>query len=217
MVSNRSEKRDLTVARFILGCSLALIAGLLIVAPAYAHHPTGGQVSSTFIEGFLSGLGHPIIGFDHLLFVIAAGLLAATVAQGYLIPIAFILTALLGTGLHLLEWDLPMPEVMISASVLGFGFLLVMLQKPNVGIITTLAAIAGLFHGYAYGEAIIGATMLPTIAYLLGFTLIQLGIALTAYKVAHLVSKGHLSQTRLLRFAGFTILGAGLIFLTNSF
>jgi urease accessory protein len=217
MVSNRSEKRGLPVAQLILGCSLTLIAVLLITAPAYAHHPTGGQVSSTFIEGFLSGLGHPVIGFDHLLFVVAAGLLAATVAQGYLIPIAFVLTALFGTGFHLLEWDLPMPEVMISASVLGFGFLLAMVQKPNVGIITALAAIAGLFHGYAYGEDIIGATMVPTIAYLLGFTLIQLGIALAAYKAAHLVIKSHLGQTISLRFAGFTILGAGLVFLTSSF
>ena len=29
------------------------------------------------LHGLLSGIGHPIIGFDHLAFVIAVGLIAA--------------------------------------------------------------------------------------------------------------------------------------------
>ena len=36
-----------------------------------------------------------------------------------------------------------------------------------------LFAVAGLFHGYAYGEAIVGAETAPLAAYFLGFALIQ--------------------------------------------
>jgi urease accessory protein len=215
-----SMQWDLRSLKGVIGGLLVLTVapmGALIAVPALAHHPTGNQVSSTFLEGFLSGMGHPVIGFDHLLFVIAAGLLAAIVSHGYIIPIAFVLTALVGTGLHLLGWDLPIPEVMISASVLGFGFLLAMTRKPKVEVMALLGAIAGLFHGYAYGEAIIGATMMPLLAYLLGFTLIQLGIAFTAYKAARLITKRSLNPAHSLRFAGCTILGAGLVFLTHSF
>ena len=198
-----------------VGVSLAIITCLIMAAPAYAHHPMGAQVSRNFLEGFLSGLGHPMIGLDHLLFAIATGLLAATVARGYWIPIAFVLTALLGTGLHLLGLDLPILEIAIAVSVLGVGILLAMTRKPRIDVMAILAAIAGLFHGYAYGEAIIGATRVPLFAYLLGFTLIQLAIALAAYKAAQIVQKSF-DQASSLRLAGCTILGAGMVFLTNS-
>ena len=53
-------------------------ASILIPAfPVLAHHPNGGETPSNFIQGFLSGLGHPVIGIDHLVFVVAIGLLAA--------------------------------------------------------------------------------------------------------------------------------------------
>jgi urease accessory protein len=40
--------------------------------------------------------------------------------------------------------------------------------------------LAGLFHGMAYAEAVIGAEMGPIVAYLLGFSLIQAAIAIGA-------------------------------------
>jgi len=43
--------------------------------------------------------------------------------------------------------------------------MLVMPNKPNWLVLTVLGAIAGLFHGYAYGESIIGAGMTPLFAY----------------------------------------------------
>ena len=46
-------------------------------APALAHHPLGGMPMETFTHGVLSGIGHPLLGFDHLFFVIAMGVAAA--------------------------------------------------------------------------------------------------------------------------------------------
>ena len=55
---------------------------------ALAHHPLGGKIPSNFIEGFLFGVGHPVIGLAHLIFVIASGLLAAAVGRTLVVPIA---------------------------------------------------------------------------------------------------------------------------------
>src|SRR5215510_12231222 len=47
-------------------CRTALVAALsLFATSAFAHHVMGGKTPSTFVEGLLSGVGHPVIGPDH--------------------------------------------------------------------------------------------------------------------------------------------------------
>ena len=131
-----------------------------------------------------------------------------------MIPIAFVLASLVGTGIHLLNLNLPAPEFFISASVLLFGVLLAMKNRPSANIVIGLGALAGLFHGYAYGEAIVGAEMSPLFAYLLGFATMQMLIAFGAYWVAKRL--GNSQQGALnLRFAGFTLAGVGAAFLSG--
>lgn len=188
---------------------------LLLATPASAHHAMDGQVPTNFGQGFLSGLAHPVIGIDHLVFVIAAGLLAVTKRRGIWIPIAFVLAALLGTALHLQGVNLPATEFLIAASVLGFGILLALPQSPTLAVMMGLGAIAGIFHGYAYGEAIVGAPVNPLMAYLLGFTVMQLAIALGAAKVGQLAVKLVDRTPQSLRYAGFTICGLGAAFMVS--
>jgi urease accessory protein len=195
---------------------LVVTAGLLLAStPALAHHPFGGQAPTNAIQGFLSGLGHPVIGLDHLAFVITIGLLAAVMGRGLLIPVGFVLASLAGTGIHLMELNLPAPEFFISASVLLFGVLLALRQQPHTAIVCGLATLAGLFHGYAYGEAVVGADMTPLLAYLLGFASIQMGVAIAAYKVAQQVGGSREGNALNLRFAGFALAGVGAAFLSG--
>lgn len=199
-----------------LGGLGVVAAGLLLAAsPALAHHPSGGETPASAVAGFLAGLGHPVIGLDHLAFVIAAGLLAAVIGRGLSIPISFVLASLVGTGLHLMELTLPAPEFVISASVLLFGGLLAMRQPPQTGVVIVLAALAGIFHGYAYGEAVVGAEMGPVLAYLLGFASIQMAIALGAYWLAKRFGASEQAPSLSLRFAGFTLAGVGAAFLSG--
>jgi urease accessory protein len=200
------------------GLAIALGFSLLVVAsPASAHHPMGGGMPTNFFEGFLSGLAHPVIGVDHLAFIIAIGLVAALKPQGWLIPIAFVLSAMLGTGIHLLGVSLPVVELIVSVSILLFGILLAIKNSPNVLVMVALSSVAGLFHGYAYGEAIFGAQTTALVAYLCGFTVIQLVISGAAFFAGQKVLKGDFANLSTnLRSAGLVICGIGAAFLASN-
>lgn len=152
-----------------------------IVYPAVAHHAMGGRTPTSFWEGLLSGLAHPVIGLDHLAFVVAIGLLSARQVRGAWLPLFFVVAAMLGTGLHVMAVNLPLTEMAIAVSVIALGVLLALGQQLSFPLLAGLAALAGLFHGYAYGEAIVGAEMAPLVAYLAGFTVIQYAIAFLAF------------------------------------
>jgi urease accessory protein len=198
-------------------CSAITIALASIAPPTLAHHPMGGKVSATVFEGFMSGIAHPVIGVDHLTFIIAIGLLAATQKRGIWFPIAFVITAMMGTGLHLQGVFLPGSELFVAGSILVVGLLLTQEISLNTIAILGLSALAGLCHGYAYGEAIIGAETTPLVAYLIGFSLIQLLISITAFWLAKTMTIGSPNLApipmRQLRSAGLILCGAGTAFL----
>ena len=195
-----------------------LLESLLIKSSALAHHPNGSQIPSTFAQGFLSGLGHPVIGIDHLVFVVAISLLAALSDKlGMVIPLAFMATTAIGTGIHLQSFNLPVVEVIIAASVLLMGIFLARKSKTNLLLLTITSAIAGIFHGYAYGESIIGAETTTLGAYLFGFCLIQLVISAIAFYVGKsIVNRPFKSPRLVLRFVGFVLCGIGFTFLSNA-
>src|SRR5215471_8646958 len=80
---------------------------LLFASPAEAHHMTGGRVPATYFEGVMSGLAHPIIGLDHLLALVAIGILCAGLARGRLVAAIFALSGLIGTDIHLMRVTIP--------------------------------------------------------------------------------------------------------------
>jgi urease accessory protein len=196
-----------------------LTSGLLLTAtPALAHHAMDGKMPSNLFEGFLSGVAHPLIGPDHFAFIVSVGLLAAIKRQGILIPIAFVLSAMLGTGAHLAKLSVPGIELFVSGSILLFGILLVLKKSPNTFWVAGLSAIAGLFHGYAYGEAIFGAEMTPLLSYLAGFTCIQIVVSLSAFWIGKtiLLNQDTKQQSSAnFRSAGLVICGVGLAFFAS--
>lgn len=202
---------------FGLTASTLCTVGLLInAAPVLAHHPNGGSTPSNFIEGFMSGLGHPVIGIDHLVFVIAIGLLAAlSKKMGMIIPTAFVIATAIGTGIHLQSVDLPAPELIISASVLIMGIFLAQKNQANLILLAAVASLAGIFHGYAYGESIVGAESTALVAYLLGFCSIQFGMSAIAFYLGQKIVNQPNKTSLALRFAGFTISGIGFAFLSS--
>lgn len=153
------------------------IPALLVASPASAHHMMDGEMPQTFVQGLLSGLGHPVIGFDHLAFIIAVGLAAGLVGRSLVLPAAFVLATIAGVLVHMAAVDLPLAELVIALSVVIAGGLIVSEAELPAGAWAVLFAIAGLFHGYAYGESIVGAEPAPLYAYFVGFAVIQFAIA----------------------------------------
>ena len=211
--TDKELMNTLSNRRILSGVLFVSLASLTLAKPALAHHMSGSTVPKNTFEVILSGISHPVIGFDHLAFVIAAGLLAAVVKQGWRIPAAFVVATLAGTGLHLAEFDLPLTETVIAVSVLLFGVLAVMRDRLNPSVVMLLSVLAGVFHGYAYGEAVVGAKTTPLVAYLIGFAGVQGTIAYMTY----LLSKRAIDQNQStglisVRHAGFMVLGIGAAF-----
>jgi urease accessory protein len=160
--------------------NFALVA-LVLSQPALAHHPMGGATPANLTQGLLSGLGHPVIGIDHLLFIAAVGVTVFYFGQRVLMIAALLIGALLGALLHVQSPSLPYHDALVALSLIILGVLLVrrhaLLRHPMAAL---LFAASGMAHGYAYGEAIVGAETTPLLAYLSGFTMIQFAIALAA-------------------------------------
>jgi urease accessory protein len=186
---------------------LAVPALLLALAPASAHHAMGGGLPSTFGEGLLSGLGHPVIGPDHLAFLIAIGVAVGVGGLSLALPIVFVAASAIGVALHVSGMALPGAELIVAASVIAAGILIAHGRAVPLTAWAALFGVAGLAHGYAYGESIFGAEPTPLFAYLLGLVAIQsaltIGIALIARRLGNDVSA--LAP----RLAGAAIAGVG--------
>ncbi len=192
---------------------LATIA-VLIAAPAEAHHPLAGMPMETFAHGLLSGVGHPLLGFDHLFFVALVGIAAMYTRRKMLAPIAYI-GAMLGGCLITALWTaVPAIELMIALSLLVLGAML--LSGRRFGLYTVLLIFVGfgLFHGAAFGvslsaqEAGFGVQVL--VGYLLGLGATQYAIAIAAGWLCLILSKTSQTSSLQPRLAGAMVAGVGL-------
>jgi urease accessory protein len=191
---------------------IALWLALVAADPVFAHHAMGSQMPATFVQGLLSGLGHPIIGLDHLAALIAVGCLAATQARGLWLPLAFVVAMVLGAALHVRELTLPASEILAAFSVLVLGALLVSRWRLSVRIVLPLFVAGGLVHGYALAESIIGAEPTPLYAYFAGLVIVQSAIALGAMLAAREITNapGKVAAARLIG-AGIAGIGVALV------
>ena len=127
---------------------LALAATLgLAAAPALAH--TGGGAAS----GLAAGFAHPIGGLDHVLAMVAVGLLA--VQQGgralWLIPVAFLTMMAVGGGLGVAAVPVPLVEAGIVGSVILLGVVIAAGRRLPAALAMALVGLFAVFHGHAHG------------------------------------------------------------------
>lgn len=192
------------------------IAGFasLAATPALAHHPLGGLPMETLAHGLLSGVGHPILGFDHLFFVALMGVAAVFTGHKLLAPAAYIAAMLGGCALIYAGVTLPAVETVIVASLIVLGG--IVLSGRALGLTPALVLFAGfgLFHGAAFGGSIagqeggIGGAVL--LGYFAGLGLVQYAIALaagwTAERLLGITAPGAVNA----RLAGAMVAGVGV-------
>lgn len=193
--------------------SLAVLLTLAMSIPAQAHHVMGGKMPSSFAEGLLSGLGHPVIGLDHLAFIIAVGVAVGMAGLSLVIPVLFIAASAIGVAGHVSGISLPGSEALVALSVLVAGAIIAFGRSLQLAAWAALFAIGGLLHGYAFGESIYGAEPSPLVAYLIGLAAIQ---AVLATAVAWAVRRTG-AEPLGTRLAGATIAGIGIAILAGQF
>jgi urease accessory protein len=146
-----------------IGMIAAFAAALMLVPRTAAAH-VGGVAA-----GFLSGFGHPLSGWDHILAMIAVGLWGAQLGPPalWLLPVAFPMMMAVGGFLGLLGVPLPFVELGIALSAVVLGGLVAMQLRLKLSVALAIVAVFALFHGYAHGAELTPGT--SALAYSLGF------------------------------------------------
>lgn len=196
---------------------LSALAVMTIAGPAFAHHAMGGKPMTTFADGLLSGIGHPILGFDHLFFVLLVGIAAVYTGRRFAAPGAYIAAMLVGCLLMSLGIGLPAKEIVIGLSLLTLGGIVLSGRALSFAPALALFAFFGLFHGSAFGdsiaeqEAAMGTEVL--VGYLIGLGITQYAIAIGAGWMAQKLWQATTATAVQARMAGAAVAGTGL-FLT---
>lgn len=187
-----------------------LVAGLVLAGPAMAHHPLGGAPMTTLGHGLLSGVGHPVLGFDHLFFVVAVGIAARFTRRPLLAPLTYLVAMAAGVGIVAGGAALPLVEPMVLVSLLVAGGALAAGRRLPLAVFAGF----GLFHGAAFGGAIAGpegASAAVLAGYLAGLVAVQWAIAALAGLVAWRGLGISTPEATGARLAGAGIAGAGLV------
>jgi len=187
---------------------LAAFVMLACQVPAYAHHAMDGDLPRTLVQGLLSGLAHPVIGLDHLAAIVGVGALAGIAGRGTVPVLAFSAAMMAGVALHLGRVDLPGGELLVGLATLMIGALLILRVAISPALATVLFAVAGVVHGHALGESIVGAEPAPLAAYLVGLFVVQTAIGLGACFAAQHLAAGR-PRALALSVAGIVIAAVG--------
>jgi len=146
---------------------LIIAAAMLLPSLALAHP---GHEHTSMAEGLWAGFTHPLLGLDHLLALLAVGIMGARVAgkKGFALAASFVVMMIVGfyaghAGIHGVAAGTI--ETLITASIIAGGLFVLMgslLKRHH--IISGIGSIAmsgfAVFHGLAHGiEVPVGAAM----------------------------------------------------------
>lgn len=173
---------------------------------AQAHTDHGG-ISGGFVSGFV----HPILGWDHVVAMVAVGLWGAFLGHRaiWTLPVIFPLIMALGTVLGILGVPVPGIEAGIAGSAIVLGLLILLAVRLPLWTAGIVVGAFAIFHGHAHGTELPQAA--NPLAFIIGFVL--------ATGMLHLVGIGFGFLLRwpmgkvAVRTAGAAISAAGMAFL----
>ena len=146
----------------------AVVAAILILGASAAMAHTGGEGVT---GGLLSGFKHPILGWDHLVAMVAVGLWGAILGAPaiWVLPIVFPLVMALGGALGVAGMPLPAVELLIAGSGVVLGLLVALWVKAPIWAAAVLVGLFAIFHGHAHGMELPEAA--NPYAYAVGFVI----------------------------------------------
>jgi len=127
-----------------------VLAGILIAVTAL---PAAAHVGHGEVHGLVHGFMHPISGLDHMLAMVAVGMLAAIMGERalWIVPLSFMAMMAVGGALAIAGLGVPYVELGISLSVVVLGAAVALQWPLPVGAAVALAGVFAVFHGYAHG------------------------------------------------------------------
>lgn len=156
---------------------LLLAFALLGAAPAFAHTGEG------LVGGFMSGFLHPVLGWDHVVAMVAVGLWGAFLRAPaiYILPIVFPVIMAFGGAAGVVGAPLPFVEAGIALSSIVLGLLIAFAVRAPLWLAAIIVGFFAVFHGHAHGTELPQAS--NAMSFAIGFVLATgllhlLGIAL---------------------------------------
>jgi len=177
-------------------------AASLIPVEALAH-PGHGAFS------FLAGLQHPFTGTDHLLAILAVGLLAAMKGGRavWLWPLSFFAFLVVGAAAVPFGYALPFPDPLAGLTVLILGLGVALVVEVPVVIGAIIAALVAFCHGNAHGFDASAASALTFVGGVVAASAILYGAGLGLGRLLYTSS-----LIPVMRIAGTGIASAGVLF-----
>ena len=203
----------IAVARFaerfrpVSAAMLLLLAG---ASPAFAHHPFEGVEASQLapIQGLISGLGHPLLGPDHLLFLVALTFLGLKRPLRWVLPLLAV-----GLGGSLMSQLLPLTPSLSAIAEVGVALSLAVEGLIGLGVIPSVVLFPLIaLHGYLLGSMVVGAEPTPLLAYGAGLLISQGAVLLFATAVSRQLGVWMGHQGRRIAALAWIGIGAALAF-----
>ncbi|MEY2817292.1 MAG: hypothetical protein RL275_755 [Chloroflexota bacterium] len=187
---------------FILALTLAIVPGV-----AYAHDGT-----NLALGGFLSGLVHPVLGYDHLLAMLSVGILSAQIGGRaiWTVPATFVSVMAVGGLLGLIDIGLTATEFGIAVSLVILGSVIAAERRLSILVAMVGVGFFAIFHGYAHGSEV-PETAEPFL-YALGFLIGTALIHITGVVIGD-ISRHYERGKIILRVGGALIALIGLLFI----
>jgi urease accessory protein len=196
------------MTRLLLRSLVAAAALLPSVALAHPGHGDGG---------FVQGLLHPATGLDHVLAMVAVGMLAAHLGGRALlwVPASFLALMVVGGAVGMAAFPIPRAETGIALSVIVLGLAVALRLNLPTLLAAGLAGVFALFHGYAHGiEMPAAASILSYGAGFLAATallhLVGIGLGLTLNRT------GATAARRIAQLSGGAIALAGVALIAGT-
>jgi urease accessory protein len=179
------------------------LAGILCFPGLAAAHTFQGEA------GFLSGVFHPVLGFDHLLAMLSVGIVSAQIGGRVIwtVPLTFVTVMGLGGFLGMQDIALPGVEYGIALSVLILGLAVARGKKIHSVVAHLGVAFFAVFHGHAHGAEM--PAMADPLVFSFGFLLGTAAIHLAGVAVG-LTSRVINNGSETLRYVGAGIAGIGV-------
>jgi urease accessory protein len=187
-----------------------MIIDISLIPSVFLHTFGGG--------GLLAGFLHPLLGLEHLLAMLAVGLLSAQIGGRALwtVPAAFV--AVMGVSAVAGIVGLPLPYVQygltISVFILGIAILLGNRVPEWAALI--VVGIFAFFHGHAHGTQLpeVTDTISLLLAYIFGFLVATAGLHVVGALIGLIVGRLQRGQL-LMRIGGLAIALIGVLLIIN--